>query len=270
VILKKKNGLSYLQFPHLAGFEGIWHGIFTREGGCSAAPYDSLNVSLGVGDLSKNVQRNRRRILNSSGAGELVFTNQLHGVKVLALKRGDRPDAAVEKQPTLEGDALVTDIRGRALVIKAADCQAVMLYDPLQQVVANVHAGWRGSIHDIIAKTIEAMKETFGCRPENIHAGIGPSLGPCCGEFINFKKEIPEAFWKYRVGAVHFDFWAVSHDQLCAAGVRPENICRSNVCTRCSLDRFFSYRGEGRTGRFAAVITLMRPNSGITHSTGEA
>ncbi|MEW6673988.1 MAG: peptidoglycan editing factor PgeF [Thermodesulfobacteriota bacterium] len=256
MLLCERNGLTYLQFPNLAGLAGIWHGIFTRQGGCSPAPYDSLNVSMGVGDRSENVLENRRRILDCSGGSELVFTNQIHGVKVLALKKGDVSDVAIDKKPTLEGDALITDIRGKALVIKVADCQAVMMVDSVRHVTANVHSGWRGSIHNIIAKTIDIMKATFGCRPENIHAGVGPSLGPCCGEFINYKKEIPDVLWKYRVGKVHFDFWALSRDQLCNAGVSPENICLSNSCTKCNTDRYFSYRGEGETGRSAAVITL--------------
>jgi len=256
MFLKKQNGLSYLQFPHLAAFDNIWHGIFTRQGGCSPAPYDSLNVSLGVGDSSVNVQRNRRRILECSGGSELIFTNQLHGVKVLALKESDTSDVEIDRKPTLEGDALVTDIRGKALVIKAADCQAVMMVDPLRQIIANVHSGWRGSIHNIIAKTIAVMKEKFNCNPQDIHAGVGPSLGPCCGEFIHYKNEIPEDFWKYRVGEVYFDFWAASRDQLCEAGVKAVNIRLSHSCTKCNTGQYFSYRGEGRTGRFAAVITL--------------
>lgn len=256
MFLRKENGVTYLQFPHLASFEGIWHGIFARQGGCSPAPYDSLNVSLGVGDDRENVRRNRGRILDFSGASELIFTNQLHGIRVLALKASATSEMEIDRRPTLEGDALVSDIRGKALVIKAADCQAVMMADPVRQIVANVHSGWRGSIHNIIAKAIDTMKETFNCNPEDIHAGVGPSLGPCCGEFVHYRKEIPEAFWKYRVGEVHFDFWAISRDQLCDAGVLPENIQCSNICTKCHTDHYFSYRGEGKTGRFAAVITL--------------
>jgi len=175
MITKEQNGLIYQQFPNLAALEGIWHGIFTRDGGCSPTPYASLNVSLGVGDRSENVQQNRRRILRSSGGNELVFTNQLHGVKVLVLKKGDVSDVQIDKRPTLEGDALVTDIPGKALVIKVADCQAVMMVDPVRRVIANVHSGWRGSIHNIIAKTIDIMQEKFSCRPADMCAGIGPS-----------------------------------------------------------------------------------------------
>jgi len=256
MLLCERNGLIYLQFPHLVAIEGIWHGIFTRQGGCSPAPYGSLNVSMGVGDSSENVQQNRRRIMDCSGGTELIFTNQLHGVKVLALKKEDMSEISIDKKPTFEGDALVTDVRGKSLVIKVADCQAVMMYDPMRHVIANVHSGWRGSIHNIIAKTIDTMRERFSCRPEDIHAGVGPSLGPCCAEFIHYKKEIPEAFWKYRIAEDHFDFWTLSCDQLCEAGVRADNIRLSHSCTKCHPDRYFSYRGEGRTGRFAAVITL--------------
>lgn len=256
MITRTHDGLTYEQFSNLAGFEGLWHGIFTRRGGHSPAPYASLNVSLGVGDRSQNVEQNRRRILYCSGGRELVFTNQLHGVKVLVLKKGAASEVLIDRQPALEGDALVTDIPGKALVIKVADCQAVMMADPVRRVIANVHAGWRGSIHNIIARTIDTLQERFGCRPADIHAGIGPSLGPCCGEFINYKREIPASLWKYRVDALHFDFWAISRDQLCDAGVLAEHIHTSNSCTKCNTERYFSYRGEGQTGRFAAVIAL--------------
>lgn len=123
-------------------------------------------------------------------------------------------------------------------------------------MVANVHSGWRGSIANIIGHTLDAMKKNFGSDPAHVVAGIGPSLGPCCAEFVNYKEEIPEPFWKYRNDRRHFDFWAVSRDQLCEAGVCAENIHISGLCTRCRTDLFFSYRAEGITGRFAAIIGL--------------
>ncbi|MBW1984000.1 MAG: polyphenol oxidase family protein, partial [Deltaproteobacteria bacterium] len=95
------------------------------------------------------------------------------------------------------------------------------------------------------------------CKSSDLIAGIGPSLGPCCAEFVNYKKEIPEAYWTYKNQDNYFDFWAVSKDQLCNAGVLPENTHLSKICTKCHTDRFYSYRGEGTTGRFAAVIGLV-------------
>ncbi len=256
MISQEQNGLVFLQFPSLAVCKNVWHGVFTRSGGCSPPPYNSLNISFGVGDHRENVFYNRDKILNCCGAGELIFTNQLHGVKVLTLSKDHSSEMRAEKETMLEGDALITNIRGKALVIKTADCQSVMLIDPVQNVIANVHSGWRGSVQNIIAKTIDTMAAKFNCRAEDLRAGVGPSLGPCCGEFIHYQKEIPEAFWEYRVSEVRFDFWAISQEQLRQAGVRSEHIHISRICTKCNTNRFFSYRGEGQTGGFASVIIL--------------
>jgi len=98
------------------------------------------------------------------------------------------------------------------------------------------------------------MEKEFDSKPGNIVTGISPSLGPCCAEFVNYKDEIPEEFWKYKDDSDHFDFWAISSDQLCNAGVLKKNIYLSEICTRCNTDLFYSFRGEGTTGRFAAVI----------------
>jgi len=150
----------------------------------------------------------------------------------------------------------VTDISKKNIVVKVADCQSVLLDDPDRQVVANVHSGWRGSIKNIIGRTIKVMKKQFACNPDNIVAGIGPSLGPCCAEFVNYKSEIPRALWGYKDGSNHFDFWSLSRDQLCDAGVLSENIDLSEMCTKCNIERFFSFRREGTTGRFAVAIGL--------------
>jgi len=98
------------------------------------------------------------------------------------------------------------------------------------------------------------MVVEFECQPQNMVCGVGPSLGPCCAEFINYQKEIPETLWKYCGSDYRFDFWQMSLDQLTAAGVRPENISMAGICTKCNQHLFFSYRGERNTGRFAAVI----------------
>jgi copper oxidase (laccase) domain-containing protein len=100
------------------------------------------------------------------------------------------------------------------------------------------------------------MESEMQCLARHIVAGVGPSLGPCCAEFVNYQSEIPKEFWKYRQGSDLFDFWSLSRDQLCAAGVLNKNIYLSNFCTKCNPALFFSYRGEGQTGRFAAVIGL--------------
>jgi len=188
--------------------------------------------------------------------GDLLSAKQIHGTNVLVFAKNKIDGLTANSSHTLVGDALVTNIPKKILVVKVADCQSVILYDPIRHVTANVHCGWRGSIKNIIGRTIKTMERQFGCLSEHIVAGISPSLGPCCAEFINYKTEIPGGFWKYKDGSNHFDFWSLSHDQLCDAGVLIENIDTGNVCTKCNTDRFFSFRGEGITGRFAVAIGL--------------
>jgi YfiH family protein len=249
LIENRRNGVSYLQFPNLKDFSELRHSVFTRRDGCSRAPYRSLNTSFSVGDAPYRVDRNRQSIRHCLEATELVFSRQVHGTDVAVLS--GPPDG----QPPMV-DALVTAAQGRYITIQVADCQAVMVYDPVQRVVANIHSGWRGSIGNIIGSTLQEMTAAFGTAAGDLVAGIGPSLGPCCAEFVHYRREIPRPFWPYKNADHHFNFWAISQDQLCESGVPTENIFVSRLCTRCHTDRFFSYRGEGITGRFAAVIGL--------------
>jgi YfiH family protein len=258
-----KAGVRYMQFPHLAKFPELWHGIFTRHGGFSPAPFDSLNISYGLGDDPVLVRKNRRCLARAVGDGCLVFARQVHGADVLVVNGGDAQRDAEErcdrgKEPVAVGDALIANEQTRMLAIQVADCQAVMLYDPERQVVANVHAGWRGSVADVLGKTVALMQREFECDPGRIVAGIGPSLGPCCAEFVNYKQEIPPAYWKYRLADNRFNFWRITRAQLDQAGVVPTNVHASEICTRCNTGLFYSYRGEKVTGRFAAVIGLQR------------
>lgn len=235
---------------------GVSHGIFTRRAGHSESPFDSLNIALDIGDDNYRVEKNRDIIAGCFGSRKLVYAGQVHGDRVLVIDRKSLDRGNPGSPSPLIGDALITDIPQVGLVIQVADCQAVLLVDPGRQVVANVHAGWRGSIKNILGRTINTMEARFGCRPRDMLAGIGPALGPCCAEFVNYRTEIPEKFWTYKDNSHHFDFWAISRDQLIARGVPAEKISISRICTKCSTDLFFSYRGEGKTGRFAVVIGL--------------
>lgn len=256
--LIRHSGIKTFQFPAMAALPGFFHGVFLREaqdGEGLPGPFD-----LGMGDGSSHalVQSNRQRMVGYFGAGlRAVYGRQVHGSEVGTLKSDGvswSPEAA--SQLRLNGDALVTGLAGFALVILVADCQPVLIIDPKRQVVANVHSGWRGSIRNIIGGTVGRMVSDFQSRPEDLVCGIGPSLGPCCAEFIHYKRELPESFLKYRHSAFHFDFWRASRDQLTAVGVRRENIHISGLCTRCNPHLFFSYRGERHTGRFAAVVGI--------------
>jgi hypothetical protein len=256
MIFMAQNGISSYQFKNLAACSGIDHRIFTRNCGHSQPPFASLNVGMGIGDSQKNVSENRGIISRFMGTDQLVFARQVHGSEIAELSRDSEKKGITTAVRDFTADAMVTDICGRNLVIQVADCQAVLLYEPSRRVIANVHCGWRGSVQNIIGRTVAAMERHFGCLPGRILAGIGPSLGPCCAEFINYSKEIPMKFWQYKGLNQHFDFWSITRDQLKEAGVAEINIECSGICTRCRTDDFFSYRAERTTGRFAAVIGL--------------
>ncbi|OQY06698.1 MAG: multicopper polyphenol oxidase [Desulfobacteraceae bacterium 4572_123] len=256
MLLTDKNGVLFFRFSNFSGFSELGHGIFTRNHGCSDGPFQSLNICAGVGDDIDRVMANRHLVNRLLGGGEPVFLNQVHGCDVAVIKGRDNGLSGIATDKALAGDAVITDIPGLNLVIQLADCQAVLMYDPIRGVVANVHSGWRGSIQNIIGATINIMERKFCTTPGDIIAGIGPSLGPCCAEFVNYRSELPESFWKYSDASNHFNFWAASSDQLCDAGVLKENIRTANICTRCNSDLFFSYRRAKITGRFAAAIGL--------------
>lgn len=260
MLITEKNGLSFFKFLNLSRFSKIHHGIFTRKGGFSSKPFHGLNVSFGVGDDPEHVRHNRIAMSECFGKGKnkgsMVYLKQIHSDQVRVLCRESLPEKLNNPDILVSGDAIVTNLPDKNLVIQVADCQAILLYDPVRHVVANVHSGWRGSIQNIIGKTIKVMKQRFMSNPKDIMAGIGPSLGPCCSEFVNYHMEIPETFWKYKFSEKFFDFWKISQDQMKAEGILDKNIETSRICTKCRTDLFFSYRGEQVTGRFSAVLGL--------------
>lgn len=253
------RGVRFLQFPALAEVPGVWHGICTRWAHDGDGRRLVLNIGMNNGDPGGDITANRRRMLTAAGGPTAVFARQVHGTEVAVWDPAAQAAArAPDAWAALDGDALITATTGAALLIQTADCQSVLLADPARRVVANVHSGWRGSIRNIVGRTVRIMAQRFGCHPERLIAGVGPSLGPCCAEFIHYRREIPEAYWPYRLPGDHFDFWRITVDQLAAAGVPPEQVSVSGLCTRCNPGLFFSHRGEGAaTGRFAAVIRLV-------------
>ena len=244
--------MPLLDFLPIALGDGLTGGFFTRHGGGSHAPFDSLNVGYGVGDDPLLVAGNRRRLQEHLGLNFLVSARQVHDDRILSISEPQARDCE-----HAGFDALITNQPGVGLLIQQADCQAVVLHDPVNRVVANVHSGWRGSVANIIAKTIDRMTADFGSDPAQMAAAISPSLGPCCAEFVHFLSELPKEFHAHQVRPAYFDFWAISRQQLQEAGVLAAHIQTAAVCTRCDPN-YFSYRREGKTGRSATVIALQR------------
>ena len=114
----------------------------------------------------------------------------------------------------------------------------------------------RGNVKNILGKVVDTMGTDFGSRAAHMLTAIGPSLGPCCAQFINYKNEFPEKFKKFMVREGYLDLWGISRQQLSDSGILKSNIEVSGICSRCRTDLFFSYRGEGVTGRFATVAMI--------------
>jgi len=249
-----------------AGVSGQWpgaHGVvchftcYDRRGGVSSGVWNSLNVGRRLGDSNQAVDENRRRIRQSLGLETLVSAHQVHGTAVACWEGEGPTDVEIA-----DSDALMTDRPGAGLLIQQADCQAVLLFDPVQSAVAAVHCGWRGSVQDILGQVVAAMGSRYGSSPADLLALISPSLGPCCAEFVNHRDELPEEFRHFQVADNHFDFWQISCSQLIAAGMDAQRVTVSGICTACS-EEYFSYRracrqGDGRTGRNCSVIGLCR------------
>lgn len=242
--------MTLMNFLPIDGGADLAGGFFNRHGGVSSGAFDSLNVSYGVGDESECVYRNRTRLKEWLGLKSLISARQVHEDRILSIAEPQHSDC---EHPGY--DALITNQPGVGLLIQQADCQAVVLHDPRHRVVANIHSGWRGSVANIIAKTIERMTADFGTDPGQIAAAISPSLGPCCAEFVHFQAELPQEFQADQVKPAHFDFWAISRKQLLQAGVASPQIKAAAICTRCDLN-YFSYRRDGLTGRSATVVAL--------------
>ncbi|MFZ5585878.1 MAG: polyphenol oxidase family protein [Thermodesulfobacteriota bacterium] len=237
-----------LRFASLAGLPGIVHAVTTKAGGVSVGAFAGLNLGAAVGDDPAAVARNLQIVREALGLKRLVWAKQVHGAELVAVEDGSAGAVGT-------ADGLATDQPGVGLLIKQADCQAVVLAAPARGVVANLHAGWRGNLLGMARRGVEFLRERYGVRPEEIHAAVSPSLGPCCAEFVHWRRELGPAFAPYQVGANHFDLWRVSVDQLTAAGVPAGQIEVSGLCTKCGAE-FFSYRREGLTGRFGTVVAL--------------
>lgn len=254
----QQDGLEWLEYDLLADIPHLKHAAFSRHGGHSQDAFKSLNVSYSGGDNPAHVEANLARIQTvlqqkTKSSLDLVRVRQQHGKDIVHAKTPLDPN-----EPPI-ADALITQTPGLALMINCADCQATIFYDPINRAIANVHSGWRGSVLNIYAETIQRMQKDFGTKPANLLVCISPSLGPQDAEFVHYRNELPESFWPFQVKPFYFDFWAISEFQLRNAGVLPHHIEVARISTYSNTQDYFSYRKEKITGRQAVCVTLLKP-----------
>lgn len=256
------NAITYLRSDAL---EGVTHGFSTRPGGVSPAPWDSLNLGVGRGDTMENVRENYRRFCNLLGTDDrrAVLSKQIHEDVVRHVTEDDAGKGLYCPRDYTSVDGMVTDVPHLPLVVFSADCNVILLYDPVQPAIGACHAGWRGTALGIAAKTVNEMARLFGCKSANIRAAIGPAIGQCCFET---DEDVPAALraalgdevepyiaWDGR--KYHIDLKAVNALWLRKAGVEQIDIC--DHCTACRGDLYWSHRKMGNDrGAQIAMISL--------------
>ena len=270
-MFQQRGNVRLFLFDSFDPSGNLLHAMSTRTGGVSEGAYHSLNLGFHVGDESDAVLLNRQRFCQALSLPlECVVTGkQVHGAKVTAVTVQDRGQGARRWEQGLpQTDAIVTNNYDVGLMVLVADCAAVLLYDPDKEAIGIAHGSWRGTIGGIVRRTVLKMTAEFECKPGDIRAGIGPSLGPCCyqvGEEVisALKDAFPDTWERYLIpkekNTPHFNLWEALRGQLIETGIREEKIEIAGICTACRTDLFYSHRREtGKTGRNGAVIALRK------------
>jgi YfiH family protein len=258
VIERRYGALKYYQFEH---FGRLKHGMFTRLGGVSAGAWHGLNLGGTVGDSVEAVRQNHLLMYEAMDVDihNTCTTWLAHGADTVIV------DTPVRNRRWVAiADGMVTDRPNLALVMRYADCTPLLFHDPVRHVIGIGHAGWRGTVLGIGASIIRTMMTAYGCRPEDIRAGIGACIGP---DKYQVGDEVVAAVQDYfgtTDGLIKYDssdntaylnLWEANKRDLIRMGLVHIEI--AGICTATRLDEFYSHRAEkGRTGRFGVVMSL--------------
>ncbi len=253
--LETKNGISFFEISEMAELGWVRHAFLTRRGGVSPSPYNSLNMSDKNGDQKERVAGNRNLIADTFRFEErrLILLDQMQRDQILVVKE------PLHTLPApLEYDAMITNVPNIFLGILTADCLPIIAIDRKRKVIAAIHSGRNGTSLQITTKVLKKMKD-LGCSLRDFLIGMGPSIGSCCYE-IDEKTFHPD--WKpfsieKELGKWMVDLAQINIDLMKNEGIKEEQIFRINLCTRCCSDLFFSYRGEGRTGRQLSFVGML-------------
>ncbi len=263
----EKGELKYIKFPKIDALGITNHAFSTRLGGVSTGIFSSMNLSFNRGDERENVLENYKRLCDAENISteNLVLSCQTHtnNVKIVTRKHCG---TGITKPSFSDVDGLITNERQVALVTQYADCTPLVFCDPVKKVIATSHAGWRGTVKEIGKVTVEKMCSHFGCEPQDIIVGIGPSIGKCCYEvddpvFNKFKKleylDLNSILSAKGGGKYMLNLVEANRQILINAGILPHNIDCSDICTCCNSDALHSHRAsKGQRGNLALIIEL--------------
>ncbi|MCQ4835614.1 peptidoglycan editing factor PgeF [[Clostridium] symbiosum] len=267
--VKENRGVTYLSFPILEDTGLVSHAFSTRLGGVSKGDFATMNFSFTRGDDRDDVLENYRRMAAALGVDRerMVLTWQTHTTNVRRVTEEDEGKGIVRDRDYRDVDGLITDIPGITLVTFFADCVPLYFLDPVHKAIGLSHSSWRGTVKRMGQVTVDAMKEAFGTRPEDIIACIGPSI---CGDCYEVGEEVADEFadafhekyhdvilLKKQNGKYQLDLWKANEIVLKEAGIKGDNLAVTNICTYCNPQLLFSHRRTAeRRGNLCAFLSL--------------
>ncbi len=265
----EREGVPFLVFPRIRELEGVVHGFSTRLGGVSQGMFSSMNLSFTRGDEEAHVRENYARLGKAMGfdCEGLVLSDQTHTTNIRVVTEEDKGKGFARPKDYTDVDGLVTNVPGLTLATFYADCVPLFLVDPVHGAIGLSHSGWKGTVGKIGKRTIEVMKEQYGTRPKDVVAAIGPSICQDCYEVSEdviekFQAAFEEAFWRelfYKKpnGKYQLNLWRANELIFEEAGLRPEQIVTTDLCTCCNPGLLFSHRAsKGRRGNLGAFLML--------------
>ncbi len=269
IIQQNKSGdLEYLTFPKIAETGLVGHLFTTRTGGVSTGDLATMNLSFSRGDDPANVVENYRRICEVLGVGieDVVASVQTHTTNIRHVTAADKGKGVVYPQDYQDVDGLITDEPGVVLATFYADCVPLYLVDPVKQAIGLAHSGWRGTVNKMGACMVQAMEQTFGSRPEDLIAAVGPSI---CRDCYEVSEDVAEEFQALFAGTqvvshgkgegkYQLDLWLANRLILEQAGIPESQISVTDVCTCHNPEYLFSHRASnGKRGNLAAFLYIL-------------
>lgn len=256
---REKNGIEYLTFNKLDKYsDKIMVEVTLRRGGVSSSIYRSLNFRNLGRDKIENVIKNVEKMceINDINIENVYKANQAHTDNILVVDNKNKNEFSYLNFSTREYDAYIIKEKNTYNFVTTADCNPIVVYDTKNNIIANIHAGWKGVLKRIYLKAVEKMVNEFGSKKENLIVCIGPSIRKCCfsSEEEKFKKnftniwENEEEYITYEENSKKFyiDLIKLIKSDFINFGILEENIDVCNICTACNNEDFYSYRCSKR------------------------
>ena len=270
IVHKMGNGgeLPLFHYPLLDQTGIVRHCFTTRCGGVSEGMFSTLNLSFSRGDIKEDVEENYRRIAEAMGTDceHLVCSDQTHTTNIRVVTESDAGKGIVRPRDYTDVDGLITNVPGLTLVTFYADCVPLYFVDPVHHAIGLSHSGWRGTVARMGKCTLEAMYREYGTEASDVYCAVGPSICQDCYEVSEdvavqfedaFSGRVSEMLINKGNGKYQLDLWKANEIVLLEAGVKPEHLTVTDVCTCCNPKLLFSHRAShGKRGNLGAFLRL--------------